>query len=113
MSALCRSFLAVAQKKQLKSQRAVNSILTLRGIGGVEDRYSRGIRVIASIRSVILLFRRGALARPISCDATGIAQSTLESRRPEQHSDVSGTIGKYAMKLPLGLVIERTNRHSV
>src|SRR6516165_3229608 len=53
MSALRRSFLAVAQKKQLKSQRAVNSIFTLRGIGGAELRHSGGIRVMASIRAVI------------------------------------------------------------
>ena len=37
MSALRRSFFAVAQKKQLKSQRAVSSILTLRGIGGAAE----------------------------------------------------------------------------
>ena len=38
MSARGRSLAPVAQKKHLKSQRAVSSILTLRGQGGVADR---------------------------------------------------------------------------
>ena len=53
MSLFSRSRMCDAQKKHLKSQRAVSSILTLFGIGGAALRYSSVSSVIRSIRSVI------------------------------------------------------------
>ena len=52
ISPFSRSLKPVAQKKQLKSQRAVSSILTLFGGGGVTERYASGMKVILSSRSV-------------------------------------------------------------
>jgi len=53
----------LAQKKHWKSQRAVSSILTLRGTGGVGERYASVRRVMRSMRSVILLLIAAILSR--------------------------------------------------
>src|SRR5215467_7775468 len=53
MSRLSRSRMYEAQKKHLKSQRALSSILTLFGTGGVSLRYSSVRRVMRSMRSVM------------------------------------------------------------
>src|SRR5262245_25425315 len=60
ISSFGRRRMWLAQKKHWKSQRAVSSILTLFGTGGVAERYASVSSVMRSMRSVI-----PPIARPI------------------------------------------------
>src|SRR5262245_19794099 len=85
ISRFSRSRMWLAQKKHWKSQRAVSSILTLLGTGGVGERYASVSSVMRSMRSVIRFMSRRLMARDsrrASPPALDLRQTLLRQRLP-------------------------------